>query len=101
KLGSHRTLCGELVGAGIPEIISHLWPISDGQAYRLATRFYDAYLRSPSDGTTHEFDAALALLRARQAMEETSEAIWGAPVLVSQGPAVRRRLPELTERLHG
>jgi CHAT domain-containing protein len=93
-LNQYRTLCSELLEAGVPEVIAHMWPVADDEGYPLAIHFYDAYM-------SNEFDAARALMLARRSRNRTKEAVWGAPILVSQARVQEQRLSVLEERVGG
>jgi len=91
NLGYFRALVTECVEAGVTEVVSHLWPVLDDEAYRLAVDFYSAYVNN-------EFDAAGALMEARQRRRFNTEAAWGAPLLVSQGCTPEQTLLRLEAR---
>ncbi len=64
-----------VIEAGVPELISFIWPIEDKHSKVLASRFYNKYLRS--------FDSMRALYEARRTFDEENR-IWAAPILIKQ-----------------
>lgn len=68
-----RSLCKELIDAGVAEIVAYAWEISDEGSVAFTKAFYDAYVR--------EFDAAVAIQEARRAAER-GDALWASSVLV-------------------
>jgi len=68
-----RSLCKELIDAGVAEVVAYIWKVSDASSVGFTNAFYTAYVK--------DFDAAGATYKARLTSER-SDALWAASVLV-------------------
>jgi hypothetical protein len=68
-----RSLCKELIDAGVAEIVAYVWKVSDDGSVGFTKEFYDVFVK--------DFDAPAAIHEARRTADR-SDALWAASVLV-------------------
>jgi hypothetical protein len=70
-----KTLCHEVLKAGVPEVAAYVWPVNDGRSVPFTKDFYESFMS--------DFDAPAAMFEARRACEENNP-LWAASVLITQ-----------------
>jgi CHAT domain-containing protein len=76
--GWSQSLCKEVLEAGVPEVVSYVWPVSDAGSVWFTREFYERFV--------HDFDAAAAVHQARRASPR-DDPLWATAVLVQQTQA--------------
>jgi hypothetical protein len=73
--GWRQSLCKEILEAGVPEVLAHIWPVSDARSVAFSRTFYSNYFPA--------FDAPLAIHKARTESGRSNE-LWASSVLIQQ-----------------
>ena len=75
--GWRQSLCKEVLEAGVPEVMSYFWRVSDSWSVSFTCAFYERFVS--------DFDAAAALFEARRTTSRDNP-LWATAVLVQQAP---------------